>query len=107
VDQHAGELSGGNIQRLIFARELGRDVRLVIAAQPTRGLDLAATAFVRETLRDLRDRSAGVLLVSSDLDELFELSDRILVIFGGRIAGEFSRPFSLAAVGAAMVGSAA
>jgi len=105
VDQRAGELSGGNIQRAILAREIGPDARLVIAAQPTRGLDLAATAFVRETLRDLRDHDAGILLVSSDLDELFELSDRILVVYGGRIAGEFRRPFSLAAVGAAMVGA--
>jgi len=105
VDQRAGELSGGNIQRLIFSRELGPESRLVVAAQPTRGLDLAATAFVRETLRDLRERDAGVLLVSADLDELFELSDRILVVYAGRIAAEFRSPFSLAAVGSAMVGA--
>lgn len=105
VDQRAGELSGGNIQRLIFARELGPEVRLVIAAQPTRGLDLRATAFVRETLVDLKADGAGVLLVSSDLDELFELSDRVLVLLGGRVVGEFARPFSLAEVGASMVGA--
>lgn len=105
VDQRAGELSGGNIQRLIFSRELGADARLVVAAQPTRGLDLAATAFVRETLRDLRDRDAGILLVSSDLDELFECSDRIVVLLGGAVAAEFRSPFHLAAVGAAMVGA--
>ncbi|MEI2690978.1 MAG: ATP-binding cassette domain-containing protein [Anaerolineae bacterium] len=107
VDQKGGQLSGGNIQRLIFSRELGPDSRLIVAAQPTRGLDLAATAFVRETLRDLRLRDAGVLLVSSDLDELFELSDRMLVVYGGRIVAEFRAPFTLSAVGAAMVGAGA
>jgi simple sugar transport system ATP-binding protein len=106
LDQRAGELSGGNIQRLIFARELESGLRLLIAAQPTRGLDVVATAFVHETLRGLAASSAGVLLVSSDLDELFELCDRIVVMLGGHIAAEFARPFTLAPIGAAMVGAA-
>lgn len=105
IDQRAGELSGGNIQRLILARELSVGVRLLIAAQPTRGLDVAATAFVRATLRELRDAEGGVLLISSDLDELFELSDRLVVLLAGRIAAEFRPPFDVRLVGDAMVGA--
>lgn len=105
IDQLAGGLSGGNVQRLIIARELSAGLTLLIAAQPTRGLDLVATEFVRRTLGDLRASGAGVLLVSSDLDELFELSDRLLVMSGGRIVAEFAPPFELERVGAAMVGA--
>ena len=105
VDQRAGDLSGGNVQRLILARELSDGVRLLVAAQPSRGLDVAATAFVRETLRDLRAADGGVLLISSDLDELFELSDRLVVMLGGRIVAEFPAPFDVRRVGDAMVGA--
>jgi simple sugar transport system ATP-binding protein len=105
VDQRAGELSGGNVQRLILARELSAGVRLLVAAQPTRGLDIAATAFVRTTLRELRDSAGSVVLISSDLDELFELSDRLVVMLGGRIVAELLPPFDIGAVGAAMVGA--
>lgn len=107
IDQRAGDLSGGNVQRLIFARELRGDPKLVVAAQPTRGLDVGATAFVHQTLDQLRTDGAGVLLVSSDLDELLALSDRIVVLLGGRVVGTFARPFELAAIGAAMVGALA
>ena len=106
LDQRAGSLSGGNVQRLIFAREIRGEPRLVIAAQPTRGLDVGATAFVHETLGRLRADGAGILLVSSDLDELFALSDRIVVLLGGHVAATFKAPFNLGAVGAAMVGAA-
>jgi simple sugar transport system ATP-binding protein len=105
LDQRAGELSGGNVQRLILARELSSGVRLLVAAQPTRGLDIAATAFVRTTLRELRDSAGGVVLISSDLDELFELSDRLIVLLGGRIVAELRPPYDVGAVGAAMVGA--
>ena len=105
LDQRAGELSGGNVQRLILARELSSGVRLLVAAQPTRGLDIAATAFVRTTLRELRDSAGGVVLISSDLDELFELSDRLVVLLGGRVVAEFRPPFDVGAVGVAMVGA--
>jgi general nucleoside transport system ATP-binding protein len=106
IDQEARELSGGNAQRLVFSRELSDHVQLLLAAQPTRGLDVAATEFVHATLRELRELGAGVLLVSSDLDELMELSDRIVVLLGGEIVADFARPFDLERIGVAMVGAA-
>ena len=105
--QSAGSLSGGNAQKVILAREIDAAATLVIAAQPTRGLDIGATAFVWQALRDLRARGCGVLLISSDLDELFDISDRVLVMLSGRIAGSFAPPFSRDAVGRAMTGVAA
>ncbi len=104
VTQPAGALSGGNVQRLILSRELSGEVEVLVAAQPTRGLNLAATGFVRETLRRLRRSGSGVLLVSSDLDELFELSDRLVVMLGGRIVAGFDPPYDRRAVGDAMIG---
>ena len=105
VTQPAESLSGGNIQRLILSRELDSGLEVLVAAQPTRGLDFAATEFVRRSLRSLRDAGAGVLLISSDLDELFELSDRLLVMYGGRIVGHFAGPYDRRAVGDAMTGA--
>lgn len=105
LEQPAGSLSGGNLQRLILARELADDTKIVIAAQPTRGLDFQATDFVWQVLGDLRQRGAGVLLISSDLDELFEICDRILVLRAGQITGEFSAPYSVQSVGDAMTGA--
>ena len=105
VTQSAESLSGGNIQRLILSRELADGVEVLVAAQPTRGLDFAATEFVRRSLRGLREVGAGVLLVSSDLDELFELSDRLLVMYGGRIVAHFEGPYDRRAVGDAMTGA--
>ena len=103
--QPAGSLSGGNAQKLILAREIDDDAKLVIAAQPTRGLDVGATAFVWKSLRDATGRGCGVLLISSDLDELFDISDRLVVMLSGRIAAEFRPPFRLSEVGAAMTGA--
>jgi general nucleoside transport system ATP-binding protein len=103
--QPAGSLSGGNAQKLILAREVDNAAKLVIAAQPTRGLDVGATAFVWKSLRDATARGCGVLLISSDLDELFDISDRLLVMLSGRIAAEFRPPFRLSEVGAAMTGA--
>ena len=105
VNQPAESLSGGNVQRLILSRELAHGVEVLVAAQPTRGLDFAATEFVRRSLRGLREAGAGVLLVSSDLDELFELSDRLLVMYGGQIVAEFDGPYDRRAVGDAMTGA--
>ena len=105
VTQSAESLSGGNVQRLILSRELAGGVEVLVAAQPTRGLDFAATDFVRRSLRGLREAGAGVLLVSSDLDELFELSDRLLVMYGGRIVARFEGPYDRRAVGDAMTGA--
>ena len=81
-------LSGGNQQKLVVGRELSRGPELFVAAQPTRGLDVAAAAFVHSELADLRSRGAGVLLVSLELTEILALADRIVVMSGGRIAGE-------------------
>lgn len=104
VDQRAGSLSGGNAQKVILAREIDDDALMIVAAQPTRGLDVGATAFVWRSLRQAREQGRGVLMISSDLDELFDISDRIVVMLSGRIAGEFLPPYDLDAVGAAMTG---
>ncbi len=78
-------LSGGNQQRVVVAREFSREPKIVVAAQPTRGLDVGATEYVRLKLVEMRDRGAGVLLISADLDEIWALSDRVAVIYEGRI----------------------
>ena len=80
-------LSGGNLQKLILARELARDPNLLIANQPTRGLDVGATEEIRSRLLDERARGRAILLISEDLDEVLSLSDRIAVIYGGEIVG--------------------
>ena len=85
----AGTLSGGNQQKLVLARELGRDPDLLVAAQPTRGLDVGAIEFVHSQILSERDRGKAVLLVSLELEEVQSLADRILVIFEGRIVREF------------------
>jgi simple sugar transport system ATP-binding protein len=87
----AGRLSGGNQQKLIVAREFQRKPHLLIAAQPTRGVDVGATEFIHNRIVRARDEGAGVLLVSSELDEILTLSDRILVMYEGRIVAEFRR----------------
>lgn len=84
-------LSGGNQQKVIIAREVPDEPGLVIANQPTRGLDIGATEFVRQVLTDQRNIGGSVLLVSADLEEILALSDRIAVMFGGRIVGMLDR----------------
>jgi ABC-type uncharacterized transport system ATPase subunit len=83
-------LSGGNMQKVILARALARNPQVVVASQPTRGLDVGATEYVRSKLLEQRDRGAAVLLLSEDLDEILALSDRIAVIYEGRIVGLLS-----------------
>jgi simple sugar transport system ATP-binding protein len=85
-------LSGGNVQRLVVGRELESEPDLLVAAYPTRGVDVRGAAFVHERLLELRAAGAAVLLVSEELDELLVLSDRLLVLYEGRIAGELSAP---------------
>lgn len=80
-----GTLSGGNQQRVVVAREFSRDPLLIIAAQPTRGLDVGATEYVRRKLMEMRDQGKAVLLISADLDEIWALSDRVAVIYEGEI----------------------
>ncbi len=84
----AGHLSGGNQQKLIFAREFERQPQLVIAAQPTRGVDVGAIEFIHRRIIAARDAGAGVLLISSELDEILSLASRILVLYEGRITAD-------------------
>jgi general nucleoside transport system ATP-binding protein len=83
----AGTLSGGNQQKVILARELGQDTKLLIASQPTRGLDVGSIEFVHRRIVEQRDRGVAVLIVSSELDEIYALADRIAVIYEGKITG--------------------
>jgi simple sugar transport system ATP-binding protein len=85
VDTPAGTLSGGNQQKVVVAREMGRDVKLMLVSQPTRGLDVGSIEFVHKRLVAQRDAGAAVLLVSSELDEIYALADRIAVMYEGRI----------------------
>jgi simple sugar transport system ATP-binding protein len=91
LDAPAGKLSGGNQQKLIAAREFHMRPRVLIAAQPTRGVDVGAIEFIHGRIVRARDEGAGVLLVSSELDEILALSDRILVMYEGRMVAEFAR----------------
>ena len=84
-------LSGGNQQKLIVAREISDRAQVVVASQPTRGLDIGATQFVRDRLVEQRNAGKGVLLISADLEEIMALSDRIAVLFGGRVVGVLNR----------------
>ena len=84
-------LSGGNIQKLILARELSRKPKILIAAQPTRGVDIGATEYIHERLMEQRDAGTAILLISEDLDEIQELSDQVAVMYEGRIVGTVAR----------------
>jgi len=98
-------LSGGNIQKLILARSLSNNPRFIIANKPARGLDEGAISFVQQQIIDAKTKGAGVLLISEDLDEIFELSDRIAVIFDGKLQGPFdSNTVNINQVGLMMSG---
>jgi simple sugar transport system ATP-binding protein len=102
----AGKLSGGNQQKLIIAREFHRNPKVLIAAQPTRGVDVGAIESIHKRIIRARDGGAGVLLISAELDEILALSDRILVMFEGKIVGEFLRgSVDETALGLKMAGS--
>jgi ABC-type uncharacterized transport system ATPase subunit len=100
----AGSLSGGNQQKLVAAREISRDPKALIAAQPTRGLDVGAIEYLHRRLVTERDEGRAILLVSLELDEIFSLSDRILVIYEGQIVGEHEGEVSEEQIGFEMVG---
>ena len=87
VDTPAGSLSGGNAQKMVLARELARQPKVLLAAQPTRGLDVSAIEFVHRKLIEQRDAGLAVLLISTELDEILALSDRIVVMYEGQIIG--------------------
>jgi simple sugar transport system ATP-binding protein len=87
VDTPVGTLSGGNQQKVILARELGRGHKLLIASQPTRGLDVGSIEFVHRRIVEQRDQGDAVLIVSAELDEIYALADRIAVMYEGQITG--------------------
>jgi simple sugar transport system ATP-binding protein len=97
-------LSGGNAQKAVLARELSRDVSLVVVEEPTQGVDVGAQEYIHGLLRAARDEGRGVLLVSSELSELRALADRLLVMFGGRVVTELPVEATDDALGAAMTG---
>lgn len=102
----AKTLSGGNLQRMVILRELEDDPKLIIASYFTRGLDVQSTIAARKALIQACENGAAVLLVSEDLDELLTLSDRMIVLFGGEIVGEFKpEDTSIYEVGQMMTGT--
>ena len=104
VDVTAGALSGGNQQKLILARELETDPKLLLAAQPTRGLDVGAIEFVWSQILEQKAAGRGVLLISAELDEIYALSDRILTLYEGTITGEYPPSAPAEEVGRGMLG---
>ena len=110
IFEHAGNLSGGNQQKMIVAREMSRDTSFLIASQPTRGLDVGSIEYIHGRIVAARDEGDGVLIISSELDEIMALSDRILVMFKGRVVAEFgagARKPNKNDIGLAMAGAAA
>jgi ABC-type uncharacterized transport system ATPase subunit len=102
----ARSLSGGNLQRMVIVREMTQEPRLIIASYLTRGLDVQSTIAARQALVRARENGAGILLISEDLEELFGLSDRLIVLYAGRIAGSFKpQETSVHEVGHLMTGS--
>jgi general nucleoside transport system ATP-binding protein len=103
----AASLSGGNQQRLAVARELDGNPKLLLACQPTRGVDIRGAAFIHECLLEFRDRGGAVLVISEELDELIALSDRIVVLYGGKQTGEVARGSAkIEEIGRMMLGNA-
>jgi len=107
IHDSASTLSGGNQQKLVLARELSRPLRLLIVSQPTRGVDVGSMEFVHKRLVAERDNGAAVVLVSSELDEVLGLADRIAVMYRGRIIGEVPAGTSAEEIGLLMAGSSA
>jgi simple sugar transport system ATP-binding protein len=88
--QNVGMLSGGNIQKVVVAREFSTDPKIIIANQPTRGIDVGAASFIRQRIIEFRDAGCAIILISADLNEVFELSDRLAVMYKGSFAGVFN-----------------
>ncbi len=89
VDTPAGSLSGGNMQKVVVAREFSFDTPILIIAQPTRGVDIGATEFIHDQIIERRNQGCAILLVSADLDEVLRLSDRVMTLYEGRVTGMF------------------
>ncbi|MGB4324662.1 MAG: ABC transporter ATP-binding protein [Candidatus Nanopelagicales bacterium] len=108
IENTGGALSGGNAQKMIVAREFSRDVPLVLCAQPTRGIDVGSIEYIHEQIVKKRDEGVAILVVSTELDEIFALADRIVVMFDGRIVAELkTSETSPTEVGLYMAGQAA
>jgi len=107
IEVKARNLSGGNQQKVIVGRELAGQPHLLIAHQPTRGLDVASTEYIQSLLVEARNSGRGVLLVSADFDEILDLSDRIMVLYEGRIIGELKRGAGIGELGKLLGGIAA
>jgi simple sugar transport system ATP-binding protein len=106
VDARVGGLSGGNQQKVVVGRVLAGEPTFVLAYQPTRGIDVGAAALVQSRLIEARNAGTAILLISFELDEIFALADRVVVLFRGKIAGEFGRDaFDRGRIGALMAGS--
>lgn len=90
IDTPVGSLSGGNMQKVVIAREFSQDAQCYLIAQPTRGVDIGAIAFIHEKILEKRNHGAAILLCSADLDEVLALSDRVITLYEGRITGEFA-----------------
>jgi len=103
-DDTARSLSGGNQQKVILARELSNDPQVLIASQPTRGLDIGAAEYVRKQILEARNNGAAVLVISADLEEILQLSDRIAVIYDGKLMGVLPRGADTMQIGAMMMG---
>jgi simple sugar transport system ATP-binding protein len=105
VDTPAGTLSGGNQQKVILARELGRELRMLLASQPTRGLDVGSIEFVHKRIIEERDKGLAVVIISAELDEIYALADRIAVMYEGRITGIRPPSVPVAELGMLMAGA--
>jgi simple sugar transport system ATP-binding protein len=104
-DQPVASLSGGNQQKVVLARELERDIRVLVAAHPTRGLDVGSIEYVHRKILELRTQDRAVVVVTSDLDEATALSDVIYVLYRGAFAGVARPPFSRHELGILMGGT--
>ena len=105
IKQRSGLLSGGNMQKFILARELDKNPKVLVCSYPTRGLDIKATWFIRETIQKSRDNGVGVVLFSGEMEELFSISDRIIVLYKGRVVGEvFPEDYNAYEIGRMMMG---
>ena len=105
IDQDFSGLSGGNQQKVVLAREVSKNIEFILAAQPTRGLDIGAIEYVHNTLLDLRDKGKGILLISAELSELLSICDEIYVLFDHKISAHLLRKdFDERKIGLAMIG---
>ena len=99
-----GSLSGGNQQKVVVAREFARDLRVLVAAQPTRGIDVGSIEYIHKRIVAFRDEGHAVLVVSSELDEVLALGDRVAVMYRGRLVGPYDAPVDRDQIGLLMAG---